>query len=193
MSQRSNLRLLVLGALMFSLVMTLLGRLYYLQVVTGEEYKVAAVNNTVREVVEPAVRGLIVDQAGRPLVANRTSLVVTVDKVELEREPDGGEAAIERLGEILDIEPADISDRLTPCGTEGAKPPPVCWNGTPYQPVPIAQDVDPQVALSIMEKGELYPGVEAKLTAIREYPQPFNVNAAHILGYLGPVSEEQLE
>jgi len=193
MSQRSNLRLLILGALMFSLVMTLLGRLYYLQVVTGEEYKTAAVNNTVREVVEPAVRGLILDQAGRPLVANRTSLVVTVDKVILEREPDDGAAVIERLGEILDIPAEDIADQLMPCGSEGAKPPPVCWNGTPYQPVPIAQDVDPQVALSIMEKGQLYPGVEAKLTAIREYPQPFNVNAAHLLGYLGPVSEEQLE
>ena len=65
MSQRSNVRLFVLGALMLSLVLTLIGRLFYLQVMTGEEYKVAAVNNTVREVVEPAVRGLILDQAGR--------------------------------------------------------------------------------------------------------------------------------
>ena len=51
MSQRSNVRLFVLGALMLSLVLTLIGRLFYLQVMTGEEYKVAAVNNTVREVV----------------------------------------------------------------------------------------------------------------------------------------------
>ena len=193
MSQRSNVRLLVLGVLMVSLVMTLLGRLYYLQVLTGEEYKVAAVNNTVREVVEPAVRGLIVDQAGRPLVANRTSLVITVDKVVLARETDDGEAVVQRLGDILGVDPDRIADRLRPCGSEGAKPPPVCWNGSPYQPVPIAQDVDPQTALSIMEQGQLYPGVEARLTAIREYPAPFNVNAAHILGYLGPVTEEQLE
>lgn len=193
MSQRSNVRLLVLGVLMLSLVMTLMGRLYYLQVVTGEEYKVAAVNNTVREVVEPAVRGLILDQAGRPLVANRTSLVITVDKVVLEREPDDGAAVVERLGAILDIPPDQIADRLKPCGTEGAKPPPVCWNGSPYQPVPIAQDVDPQTALTIMEQGQLYPGVNARLDAIREYPAPFNVNAAHLLGYLGPVTEEQLQ
>ena len=193
MSQRSNVRLLVLGVLMFSLVMTLMGRLYYLQVVTGEEYKVAAVNNTVREVVEPAVRGLILDQAGRPLVSNRTSLVITVDKVVLEREPDDGAAVVERLGAILDTPPDQIADRLKPCGSEGAKPPPVCWNGSPYQPVPIAQDVDPQTALTIMEQGQLYPGVNARLDAIREYPAPFNVNAAHLLGYLGPVTEEQLQ
>lgn len=193
MSQRSNVRLLILGALMFSLVATLVGRLYYLQVVTGEEYKVAAVNNTVREVVEPAVRGLILDQAGRPLVANRTSLVITVDKVVLEREAEDSHEVVQRLGRILDIPAEDIADQLMPCGSEGAKPPPVCWNGTPYQPVPVAQDVDPQTALTIMEQGQLYPGIEARLTAIREYPAPFNVNAAHLLGYLGPVTEEQLE
>ena len=193
MSQRSNVRLFVLGALMLSLVLTLIGRLFYLQVMTGEEYKVAAVNNTVREVVEPAVRGLILDQVGRPLVSNRTSLVITVDKIELSREPDGGEAVIERLGRILDLPAEEIADRLKPCGSEGAKPPPVCWNGSPYQPVPIAQDVDPQTALTIMEQGQVYRGVDARLDAIREYPAPFNVNAAHLLGYLGPLTEEQLE
>jgi penicillin-binding protein 2 len=193
MSQRSNLRLLILGVLMASLFMTLVGRLYYLQVVTGEEYKVAAVKNTVREVVEPAVRGMILDQAGRPLVANRTSLVITVDKVVVERQPNRGADVIERLGRILDIDPERIADRMKPCGTEGAKPPPVCWNGSPYQPIPIAQDVDPQTALTIMEKGQLYPGVNARLDAIREYPAPFDVNAAHILGYLGPVTEARLE
>ena len=104
MSQRSNVRLFVLGALMLSLVLTLIGRLFYLQVMTGEEYKVAAVNNTVREVVEPAVRGLILDQVGRPLVSNRTSLVITVDKIELSREHDGGDLAVAldlRLGARL--------------------------------------------------------------------------------------------
>ena len=43
-----------------------------------------------------------------------------------------------------------------------------------------------------MEKRSEYPGVTAKLTAVREYSGPFDVNAAHILGYLGPVTEEQL-
>ena len=110
MSERSNVRLFVLGALMLSLVLTLLGRLFYLQIMTGEDYKVAAVKNTVREVVEPAVRGLILDQTGRPLVSNRTSLVITVDKIELSREPDGGEAVIERLGRILDLPAEGIAD-----------------------------------------------------------------------------------
>jgi penicillin-binding protein 2 len=56
----------------------------------------------------------------------------------------------------------------------------------------VANDVDPQTALTIMERRSDFPGVSARLEAIREYPTPFNANAAHILGYLGPVTEEQL-
>ncbi len=192
MSERSNLRLLVLGVLVVSLLGTLLARAFYLQVLEGAEYRAAAADNTVRDVVDPAVRGLILDQAGRPLVANRTSIVVTVDRQELAKEDDDGAAVVKRLAAILDTTPAKISDRLVPCGTEGAKPPPVCWNGSPYQPVPVANDVDPQTALTIMERRLDFPGISARLEAVREYPAPFNVNAAHMLGYLGPVTEEQL-
>ena len=192
MGERSNLRLVILSVLVVSLMATLLVRLFYLQVVTGESYREAAQSNTVREVVTPAVRGLILDQAGRPLVANRTSLVVTVDRVMLQREVDDGAAVIARLAQILDVPAASISDRLLTCGANGAKPPPVCWNGSPYQPIPIARDVDAQTALSIMESRVNFPGVTAGLEAIRTYPAPFDVNAAHLLGYLGPVSEDAL-
>lgn len=192
MSERSNLRLLVLAVLVASLLGTLVARAFYLQVMTGSTYRAAAENNTVRELVEPAVRGLIVDQAGRPLVSNRTSVVVTVDRLALQKEPDDGKAVLARLADILDMPEAKITERLDNCGTEGAKPPPVCWNGSPYQPVPVASDVDTQTALSIMERRRDFPGISAKLEAIREYPAPFNVNAAHILGYLGPVTEEQM-
>jgi penicillin-binding protein 2 len=189
---RSNLRLAILGILVFSLFATLVARLFYLQVVTGDEYRAAAVNNTVREVVEPAVRGLILDQAGRPLVSNRTSIVVTADRQVLKEEPENGTKVISRLAKVLGVTPESISERLLPCGTEGAPKPPICWNGSTYQSVPVANDVDPQTALTIMEKRSDFPGITAKLEAIREYAAPFGVNAAHILGYLGPVTEEQL-
>lgn len=193
MSDRSTLRLMILGVLVVSLLSTLLGRLYYLNVVTGEKYRAAAASNTVREIVNPAVRGLILDQAGRPLVANRTSLVLTVDRVALSHEDDGGDAVVARIAKALDRPVSDIADKLLNCGTEGAKPPPVCWNGSPYQPVPVASDVDTKVALSIMENRDLFTGVVARLDATRTYPAPFDVNAAHILGYLGPVTEEQIQ
>lgn len=192
MSERSNLRLLVLAVLVVSLLGTLVARTFYLQVMEGAEYRAAAADNTVREVAEPAVRGIVLDQAGRPLVSNRTTVVVTVDRQILAQQPNGGAAVITRLAKILDTPREKIQERLLTCGAEGAKPPPICWNGSTYQPVPVASDVDTQTALSIMERRREFPGISAKLEAVREYPAPFNVNAAHILGYLGPVSEEQI-
>ncbi|MSW43982.1 MAG: penicillin-binding protein 2, partial [Actinobacteria bacterium] len=103
MSQRSTLRLMILGVLVISLLGTLVFRLFYLQLLSGESYRVAAKSNSVREVVNPAVRGLILDQAGRPLVSNRTSMVVTINRVTLEREADGGEKVIKRLAKALEI------------------------------------------------------------------------------------------
>ena len=116
-SERSNLRLIILGILIFSLMATLISRLYFLQVMTGDEYRVAAANNTVREVVEPAVRGLILDQAGRPLVSNRTSIVVTIDRQELKQQVKSGDQVINRLAKILGKSPESITERLMPCGT----------------------------------------------------------------------------
>jgi penicillin-binding protein 2 len=139
------------------------------------------------------VRGLVLDQAGRPLVSNRTSVVVTVDRQTLKKEKDEGVEVIDRLAKILDMPAGKITERLANCGTEGAKPPPICWNGSNYQPIPVANDVDTQTALTIMERRSDFPGISAKLQAVREYPSPFNVNAAHLLGYLGPVTEEQIQ
>ena len=184
---------MILGVLVLSLLGTLVSRLLYLQLLSGESYRAAAQSNTSRELVNPAVRGLIVDQVGRPLVSNRTSMVVTINRVTLEREADGGKRVIDRLAKALEIPAEQISDRLMTCGERGAKPPPVCWYGSRYQPIPITSDVKPLTALEIMENRTEFPGVIAKLDAIRIYPTPFNVNAAHILGYLGPVTEQQLD
>lgn len=193
MRDRSVLRLMVLGVLVLSLMLTLFVRLMYLQIVSGDFYRSASENNTVREIVRPAVRGLILDQAGRPLVSNRTALEVTVDRVTLGNAKDKGEGVINRLALLLNVPAEKISDRLMTCGTEGAKPPPTCWNGSTYQPVPVAVGIDTQTALTIMERRTDFPGVAAQLQANRIYPAPFGVNAAHILGYLGPVTETQLE
>ena len=48
------------------------------------------------------------------------------------------------------------------------------------------------MALQIMERREDFPGVTAELTAVREYPEPLGANAAHELGYLGPVTDAEL-
>ena len=193
MSDRSQLRLVVLGVLIVSLIATLVARVFYLQLVVGEEYAAQAASNTTREVITPAVRGLILDQRGRPLVANRTSLVVSVDRTALAREEDDGVGVLDRLADALGVSRESIEQKLMPCGTEGAPPLPVCWDGSPYQPVPIAKDVATETALTIMERRADFPGVTAQLEAVREYPSPFEANLAHVLGYVGPVTQERLD
>ena len=99
---KSRLRLVVIQALVFSLFATLFVRLYYLQVVGGEEYHAQAASQSVREIVVQPQRGLIVDDMGRPLVANRTSWVVSVDRNMLDKmSGQQRKRLIERLAQVI--------------------------------------------------------------------------------------------
>lgn len=192
-SHRSRLRLIVIQALAFSLLATLAGRLYYLQVVTGEEYQGKAASQSVRDIVVQPQRGLIVDAQGRPLVTNRLTWVASIDRTLIGRmEPRVRRALLNRVARVIDMEPREIARKLVLCGTDGAKEG-VCWNGSPYQPVPIAQDLDDATALRINEQPEDFPGVVVVQQSVRDYPQPFDINAAHLLGYLSPITEDELK
>src|SRR4249919_3320274 len=173
--------------------MTLLARLWYLQVIAGDQYQSASNANSVRSVITPALRGAILDDQGRPLVENRTTVVVTVDRTVLAEQKDDGESVLRSLATVLNEPYEDLYDRTRLCGTEGAKKPPICWYGSPYQPIPVAKDVSVAVELAIRERQEYFPGVTTELEALRDYPQPNAVNAAHNLGYLGPASQAQID
>ena len=198
---RSALRIVVLRVMVVSILMTLLGRLAYLQVSEGSRYKALASNNRIREVVTPAARGQVLDDMGRPLVTNRTALVVSVTRSILHSQPHRGKAVLARLSKVIGIAPAQIELLITPCGEklkDGSKAnrKTGCWNGSPYQPVPVASyasDRPLEVAkvLRIEEHAEDFPGVQAEYRAVREYP--FRSLAAHVLGYLGPLSPEEVE
>ena len=86
--RKARLRLIVIQALVFSLFATLFARLYYLQVVSGAEYEAQAASQSVREIVVQPQRGLIVDDQGRPLVTNRPSWVISVDRTMLGKMSD---------------------------------------------------------------------------------------------------------
>jgi len=181
-AKTSRLRLIVLQALVFSLFATLLVRLYYVQVVTGDTYSAKAASQSVREVVQQPARGLIVDDMGRPLVTNRKAWVVEVDKNVLGQLADGDRAELlERVAKATEVPVADIEKTLAD------------WNGSRYQPVPIASDVPEAVALGILEQPEDYPAVVAEQQSVRAYPRPFGVNVAHVLGYLSPITEDEYD
>ena len=188
-----RLRLVVVQALAFSLFATLFVRLYYLQVIGGESYQAQAANQSVRDIVVQPQRGLIVDDQGRPLVANRTSWVISVDRTLLGKLPaDQRTELVRRVADVVDAKPRRVEARLLTCGDPGSVPD-VCWNGSPYQPVPVATDVSKDVALRVLEQPEDYPGVLAEQQSVRSYPRPYGINLAHVLGYLSPVTEDEYD
>ena len=192
MSDRSRLRLAILRVLVLSLVCTLLGRLWYLQVMAGDEYELLAKENQLRTVVEPAPRGRLLDAMGRPLVRNKTALVVTVDPSALQRQEDDGAGVLARLATVTGVDAATLAQMIRPCGAGVGRP---CNNGSPYQPVPVFEAESDaaglRIALRVQEHREDFQGVEARFRAVRAYP--YKTAAAQALGYIGPVSDEELE
>jgi penicillin-binding protein 2 len=189
----------VLQVVVVSLLLTLLGRLWYLQIESGAEYRAAATSNFTREIVTEAVRGQILDDMGRQLVRNKTTLVITVNRSALDQIKKAQRTVVvARLARQLKMTPEALTDKITPCGTKDSdgnviSKPYVCWSGLPFQPIPVAKDVSQELALSILERAEDYPGVAAELESVREYPLPFGANAAHELGYVGPVTQDELD
>ena len=192
MNQRARLSLLVVQILIFSLLIGLLGRLFYLQVAAGPKYRNAALSIQSRDVVTPATRGLIVDSSGVPLALNRVGVAVTVDRTKIDRLPDKGVSVLQSLAQLLNENYADIYQRTRLCGEIPKGLRAGCWTGSRFQPIPITKEADPEIALRIVERSDQYPGVSATPVSIRNYPGTGGVNAAHLLGYIGPLTDQDL-
>ena len=163
-----------------------------MQVAAGPKYRDAALSIQSRDVVTPATRGLIVDSSGVPLALNRVGIAVTVDRTKIDLQPDKGVAVLQALAKLLKLDYSDIYQRTRLCGElpKGAKA--GCWTGSRFQPIPITKEADPEIALKIVERSDEYPGVSATPVSIRNYPGNAGVNAAHMLGYIGPLTENDL-
>ena len=57
-----------------------------------------------------------------------------------------------------------------------------CWQGSPYEPIPVAEGVTVPVALQISERQQDFPGVRTDLRPVRVHPG--GAAAAHTLGYV---------
>ena len=192
MNQRARLSLLVVQIFIFSLLFGLMGRLFYLQVAAGPKYRDAALSIQSRDVVTPATRGLIVDSSGVPLALNRVGVAITVDRTKLDRQPDKGVTVLQSLSTLLKIEYRDVYQRTRLCGELAKGERAGCWTGSRFQPIPLTKEADPELALRIVERPDQYPGVSATPVSIRNYPANAGANAAHLLGYIGPLTEEDL-
>jgi penicillin-binding protein 2 len=171
--QRLKPRFAILGGIVLLVLGVLLGKLWTMQVLQGSAYAARADQNRVREVTTLAPRGRILDRNGVPLVTNRPSLAVLVAPTARE-----DAALLSRLSALLNIPVAEIEERLDSV-RESALAPRV-----------VAIDVPMEQVAYLAEHESDFPGVEIQTRAVREYPE--GTVAAHVLGYTGEISEEDL-
>ncbi|OWY62465.1 hypothetical protein B7486_58290, partial [cyanobacterium TDX16] len=131
-------RLSVLGIVAISLVLTLLVRLWWLQVVTGQDLTEASTADRIRVVHEEAPRGRILDRDGMVLVDNAEQIVVTVDPralndVEAADDTFDREEMYERLAAVL-------TQYGSPTATQGIVQSMEDPAADPLQPIPVARD-----------------------------------------------------
>ncbi len=193
MSQRSRLSLIIFQSLVFSLLFALFGRLFYLQILASDQYQDAAISIQSRDIVTPAVRGAITDINGLPMVVDLPGLVVSIDRSTLDKQPDKGVLVLVRTANLFNLQYSDIYQRTRLCGELPKNNRAGCWNGTRYQPIPLVGGASQDLALKIMENADLYPGIEVQSVPIRSYPSLEGENVAHVLGYVGSVTDEDLK
>jgi penicillin-binding protein 2 len=190
MIPRSRRRLFGLYVIAAALLVTLGGRLWYLQVLDTTQYKQLAQVNQTRDIVVPAVRGMIADDTGAPLVRNQTEMTVAVNMMDLSQDTsDDGAAVLARLAPLLHMSDKELTEELRLC-TAGVSQP--CWTGSPYQPIPVAEHVSDAIALQIMEEPNVFTGVTASLQPVVDYPMPDGANPAQVLGYLQPITQSEM-
>ena len=172
---RTRSRMRFLAGLVLFMFAALTTRLWFLQVLAAPQFSKLAEQNQVRLVPIEPLRGRILDREGNVLVDNRPSTVVTVDRSRL---GDQADQTLFRLSEVLKVPVDEILERLNSV------------KYLPYQPVPVAEDVPEEAIFYIEEHRDLFRGVDYILDSVRQYPE--GKLAAHLLGYLGEVSPEQL-
>ena len=170
----------------------LVGRLGQVQLVGHDDFAAASAALDTRTVVVAATRGRILDSRGLPLADTRLSTVVTLERRVIVERADRGEAVVRAVAEVLGLPADELLGRTWLCGEDGAPPAPACWAGSPQVPVPLAEDVDPTRALTLVERPDRFPGVGVESRPVRTYPRPLGTSAAQVIGYLGQVREDEL-
>jgi penicillin-binding protein 2 len=162
-------------AFLVTIVFVVLGaRLWYLQVLTGESLAASAQATQTREVKIPAQRGVIYDRDMDVLASNVPGLNVTVVADQIERS---------KIREIAEIVGADVNAVLGRYDDAKAL--------APYSAMLVKENADVEDVTYISERTEEYPGLVINDDWVRRYPE--GSLAAHVLGYTGAVTQEQLE
>jgi penicillin-binding protein 2 len=176
-----------INALLWTIVVVfvfLAGSFWIVQGVQAEKYRGLSEANALREIVMPAKRGLILDRTGQKIIAdNQAAYSLTLDRLVLRPIVKADKAhrpkLVAFLAQILGTTPQDIEARF-----DKSKQVPMA------RPFVVAEDLSmPQVAM-IQAQAVTFPELNVEPVQRRNYPYgPF---AAHILGFIGEVSEKEL-
>lgn len=171
---QSVILMVVISGIFFGAIGT---RLAQLQIVEGDQNRELAENNRIRLVPKRPARGAILDRNGEVLAGSRLSHSVSIWPIAL---PESEwPQVVARLAQILNAPPESIQQRLEQAGYES------------IESITVARGISPAQATALAEYSSELPGVRLEGEAVRNYPN--GDLAAHVLGYTGEITEEELE
>lgn len=185
LSPQLAIRVAVLGGLALVLFGVVLFRLWYLEVLSGDQYVQLANNNRVRNIRIQAPRGVVVDRTGATIVDNRPATAVQIVRDELPSGAAAQQLLFRRLARVLQMSPAAVSLAVNPPAAPGG------ITQTPkYANVTLKQDAGRAVLIYLAEHREQFPGVTTPQVFLRRYP--FHDLAAQLLGNVGEISPKEI-
>jgi penicillin-binding protein 2 len=171
----SSSRLTAVQYIILVIFLVLAYGLWRLQVVQSEFYAALAEKNKTREVPILAPRGKILDREGRTIVDNYpsfTALLLRDSTRDLSGDAD-------LIAQGLHLDPKEVRERLKK------------FAGTPqYQPIYLKEDITPDELAFIESHRNELPELDTIMAHRRLYPR--NGFMAHLVGYVGEVSEQML-
>ncbi len=177
-SQNLRVRLRIIQVLVLVLLAVLGVRLYLLQIVNGARYAEIAENQRIRLLPIPAPRGDIVARNGKVLVNSRPIYSVILsreDTKSIDRT-----SLIKPLSDGLNIDPGILRERFDQVKSQPA-----------FESILIKEDAGPADIAWVDAHQLEYPALRVDQTPQRRYPP--NGMLAHVLGYVGEVSPDQLK
>ncbi|MCD2435740.1 penicillin-binding protein 2 [Acidaminococcus sp. NSJ-142] len=156
------------------IICILIGRMFYLQILRGSYYSRQAEGNRTRYTRIVAPRGIIYDCNGEELANNKPGFMIS-----LVRRSDGyNKETLERLSVILNLPMEKIQDTIK-------------LHSVGAEPIRLVRNASPEVVAKIEENLRYLPGVMVEVQPVRYYPN--KELAVHVLGYVGEVSDYEIE
>ena len=187
MDKSVRYRLRILAVIALSMFAALTARLWYLQILSGEEAAAVAETNILREIRVPALRGRILDIDGNTLVGNRLTTMVTINRREFEEAKLTEDQRLEMLTEIaVEVNRSGLLFKVSDIEEALADP-----SFTRYDDIPVATDVDEELLIYFGERPEKFPGIKVVDSTVRSYL--YGDLAGHILGWVGPINDREYQ